>query len=282
MLLMIVDFHTHTFPERIAAAALNKLQQASRTVAFTDATMAGLRSSMRAAGIDWSVVLPVATNPTKVGSMNDLSARLTERDGLVYFGCMHPDMEGAEKELERIAVLGLKGIKLHPVYQGVDIDDGRFVRILAKAGELGLTVVMHAGDDIGFPGEVRCSPEMIRRALQQAGPVKLICAHMGGWRNWERVVDCLADTSALIDTAFSLGNITPLEPGYYTPEQLTMLNKEDFCQLVRAFGSQRVVFGTDSPWADQTESVRQFMSLPLRDAEKENIMGGNARRLLGL
>ena len=282
MLMMIVDFHTHTFPERIAAAALGKLQQASHTVAFTDATMTGLRASMQVAGVDCSVVLPVATNPTKVGSMNDLSVQLTGQDGLVYFGCVHPDMENPEQELERIAALGLKGIKLHPVYQGVDIDDSRFIRILAKAGELGLVVVMHAGDDIGFPGVVRCAPEMTRRALQQAGPVKLICAHMGGWRNWERVADCLADTSAMIDTAFSLGSITPLEQGYYTPEQLTMLDGAGFCQLVRAFGSRRVVFGTDSPWADQAEGLRQFKTLPLTDEEKEDILGGNAQRLLDM
>lgn len=279
---MIIDFHTHTFPDRIAANAVGKLQQASHSVAFSDGTMGGLQASMQKAGVDWSVVLPVATNPVKVGSMNDLSAQLTGKDGLTYFGCIHPEMEGAEQELERMAALGLKGVKLHPVYQGVDIDDVRFVRILAKAGELGLTVVMHAGDDIGFPGMVRCSPEMTRRALQQAGGVKLICAHMGGWRNWERVADCLADTSAMIDTAFSLGSITPLEQGYYAPEQLQMLDEEGFCQLVRAFGSRRVVFGTDSPWADQTESVQQFMALPLTDAEKEDILGGNARRLLGL
>lgn len=279
---MIVDFHTHTFPERIAAAALGKLKQASHTVAFTDATMDGLRASMRGAGIDWSVVLPVATNPAKVASMNDLSAQLTGEDGLIYFGCAHPDMEGAEQELTRMAALGLKGVKLHPVYQGVDIDDDRFVRILARAGELGLTVVMHAGDDIGFPGVVRCSPEMTRRALRLAGPVRLICAHMGGWCNWERVADCLADTTAVIDTSFSLGDITPLEEGYYTPEQLRMLDEEGFCQLVRAFGSQRVVFGTDSPWADQAESLRQFTSLPLTDAEKADILGGNAQKLLGL
>lgn len=279
---MIVDFHTHTFPERIAAAALGKLQQASHSLAFTDGTVAGLQASMQRAGIDWSVVLPVATNPAKVCSMNDLSVQLTGRDGLIYFGCIHPEMEGAEKEVERMAALGLKGVKIHPVYQGVDIDDVRFVRILAKAGEMGLAVVMHAGDDIGFPGVVRCSPEMTRRALRQAGPVRLICAHMGGWRNWERVIDALADTSAMIDTAFSLGEITPLEQGYYTPEQLRMLDGEAFCRLVRAFGEDRVVFGTDSPWADQAESLRQFNALPLTEKEKSSILGGNAAGLLGI
>lgn len=279
---MIVDFHTHTFPERIAAAALGKLQQASHSLAFTDGTAKGLQASMQRAGIDWSVVLPVATNPAKVSSMNDLSVQLTGKDGLIYFGCIHPEMDGAEQELERIAALGLKGVKLHPVYQGVDIDDVRFVRILAKAGELGLAVVMHAGDDIGFPGVVRCSPEMTRRALMQAGPVKLICAHMGGWRNWERVADCLADTSAMIDTAFSLGSITPLEQDYYTPEQLRMLDGEGFCQLVRAFGSRRVIFGTDCPWADQQESLAQLRQLPLTEHEMQEILGGNAAGLLGL
>lgn len=279
---MIIDFHTHTFPERIAAAAIGKLQEASRTRAFTDGTAPGLRASMADAGIDLSVVLPVATNPTKVGSMNDLSAQLTGKDSLVYFGCVHPDMDEAEREVERIAALGLKGIKLHPVYQGVDIDDARFVRILAKAGEMGLVVVMHAGDDIGFPGVVRCSPEMTRRALLQAGPVKLICAHMGGWRNWERVAACLADTSAMIDTAFSLGEITPLKDGDYTPQQRMMLGENAFCQLARAFGSERVVFGTDSPWDSQRAALAGFSALALTESEKENILGGNARRLLGL
>lgn len=277
---MIVDFHTHTFPERIAAAAIGKLQEASRTRAFTDGTAPGLCASMAEAGIDLSVVLPVATNPAKVGSMNDLSARLTGRDGLVYFGCVHPDMEGAEQEVERIASQGLKGIKLHPVYQGVDIDDARFVRILAKAGEMDLTVVMHAGDDIGFPGVVRCSPEMTRRALLQAGPVRLICAHMGGWRNWERVADCLADTSAMIDTAFSLGEITPLREDCYTPQQRRMLDGDAFCRLVRAFGSERVVFGTDSPWDCQRSALEHFLALELSEHEKQNILGANAVRLL--
>lgn len=279
---MIVDFHTHAFPDRIAPAAISKLQAASRSKAFSNGTAAGLRVSMETAGIDLSVVLPVATNPVKVGAMNDLSAQLTGKDGLVYFGCIHPDMEGAEQEVERIASLGLKGIKLHPVYQGVDIDDARFVRILAKAGEMGLVVVMHAGDDIGFPGTVRCAPEMTRRALQQAGPVKLICAHMGGWRNWARVADCLADTSAMIDTAFSLGEITPQQESDYPGAQRQLLEADAFCRLVRAFGSKRVIFGTDSPWDSQHAALDGITALELTENEKQDILGGNARSLLGI
>ena len=279
---MIVDFHTHTFPDRIAAFAIDKLKHASHTVPFSDGTADGLKASMAAAGIDYAVVLPVATNPLKTASMNDLSIRMTGIDGLVYFGCIHPDTENAHAELERIVHAGLKGIKIHPVYQGVHIDDVRFLHILEKAGELGLIVLMHTGDDIGFPGVVRCSPEMTARALAKVGPVKLVCAHMGGWRNWERVAECLSGTSAMLDASFSLGSITPLEPGDYTREEAQMLDEQTFCHLVRAFGVERILFGSDSPWADQAQYLAKVNALPLSEAEKAAILGGNAARLLGL
>lgn len=279
---MVIDFHAHTFPDKIAAAAVEKLMQASRTQAFSNGTMQGLRDSMARAGIDWSVALPVATNPVKAGSMNDLSIALTGHDGLIYFGCIHPDTPEWHAELGRIAAAGLKGVKIHPVYQNTDIDDVRFVRILARAGELGLTVVMHAGADIGFPGVVRCSPKQIAAALRQAGPVRLVAAHMGGWRNWDEACEYLADTDVLIDTAFSLGQIVPLTEADYSPEERLLLSEEAFCAMVRRFGSRRVLFGTDSPWADQRDSVAQIRALPLTDAEKDDIFFGNACRLLGI
>lgn len=279
---MIVDFHTHTFPDRIAAVAIDKLKHASHTVSFSDGTVGALRASMKSAGVDLSVVQPVATNPAKAASMNDVSIELTGRDGLIYFGCIHPDTQGAQQELTRIANAGLKGVKLHPVYQGVDINDPRYLRILEKAGELGLIVLMHAGEDIGFPGVVRCSPEMTADALRQVGPLKLVCAHMGGWRDWERVCDCLAGTSVMLDTAFTLGDITPLEADYYADEQIHMLGEEQFCRLVCAFGSERVLFGSDSPWANQETYLQAMRALPLTDREKQDILGGNACRLLGL
>lgn len=279
---MIVDFHTHTFPDKIAEAALTKMRAASHTVTFTDGTVSGLLSSMKEAGIAWSVVLPVATNPQKVTSINDLSASLTGRNGLIYFACIHPDMEDAVSEVRRIAALGLKGIKLHPVYQGTDIDDPRYLRILDAAGECDLVVVTHSGDDIGFPGQVRCSPEMTRSALKQVGRVKLVLAHMGGWRNWDRVADALADTSVCLDTAFSLGTLTQSEPRFYSEKEEALLDPEAFCSLVRAFGAHRILFGTDSPWSSQRGDVERIRALPLLEEEKEQILWRNAKELLKL
>ena len=282
---MIVDFHTHTFPERIAATTLEKLQGMSHIRPFSDGTQAGLARSMKQAGIAVSVVLPVATNARQVSRVNDASVQLDHEgaaQGILSFGCMHPELEDWEEELERIAGLGLKGIKIHPVYQGVDIDDLRFVRILSKCAQLGLIVVTHAGLDVGFPGKVNCSPAMIRRALDRAGEVKLVLAHMGGWRNWQEVAGLLADTGAYLDTSFSLGSMTPNADGYYQGKDIGLLDESSFVELVRAFGAQRVLFGTDSPWGGQTEDVKAILRLPLTDEERTAIFGENACRLLGL
>ena len=277
---MIIDFHTHTFPDKIADAALASLRAKSHTVSFTNGMTSGLKESMKEAGIDWSVVLPVATNPQKVSSINDLSATLTEKEGLIYFGCIHPDMEDAKGEIVRLAGLGLKGIKLHPVYQGVDLDDIRYLRILDAAAEQDLIVVTHSGDDIGFPGVVHCTPQMAKNALKQVGNVKLVLAHMGGWRNWDRVADALVNTSADLDTAFSLGSLTQSQPPYYSAEEEKLLTEQAFCDLVRAFGSHRILFGSDSPWGEQKADVERILALPLDDAEKQNIFFKNAQRLL--
>lgn len=59
---------------------------------------------------------------------------------------------------------------------------------------------------------------MVRSALDQVGPMTLILAHMGGWRNWDQVEDLLPDTSVYLDTSYSLGNLAPLDDGFYRPE----------------------------------------------------------------
>lgn len=281
---MIIDIHTHTFPPKIAASTLEKLSRASHTRPFTDGTGEGLAASMAQAGVDCSVVLPVATAARQVEHINDSAAAINSAwpdTGIRSFGCMHPEYENWHGELARVKALGLKGIKLHPVYQGVDLDDARYLRILERAGELGLIVITHAGLDVGFPGVVRCSPEMVRRALGQVGPVTLILAHMGGWRSWKQVLELLPDTTALIDTSFSVGRMCPLDDGYYKDDgDLDLLDGPGFLELVRAFGSDRVLFGSDSPWSSQKESREWIEAQALTGEERAAILGGNAQRLL--
>lgn len=282
---MIIDFHTHTFPDRIAAKTVEALSRVSHSQPFSDGTNAGLIRNMRRSGIDFSVILPVATSPRQVVHVNDAAAALNETyraDGLFSFGCIHPDFPDFRAELARVKDLGLKGIKLHPVYQQTDIDDPKFLRIIDRAAELGLIVTTHAGLDIGYPGEVCCSPRMCRHVVREIGPFRFVLAHMGGWRNWDEVPELLADTGVYLDTAFSTGSIVPLNDGHYRPEDLPMMGPEDFLALVRAFTPDRILFGTDSPWSSPEESLEFMKNLPVSGEVLEKMLGGNAEKLLGL
>lgn len=282
----IIDFHTHTFPDAIAAAAIGKLQAASHTRPFTDGTVGALKASMTETGISASVVLPVATAPRQVEHVNDASIRLNDgagESGIFSFGCMHPDYSDPAGECRRLAAAGIRGIKLHPVYQGVDLDDPRFLRVLEAAGESGLAVLIHAGLDVGFPGAEHAVPRRILRAIRSVGPVTLILAHGGGWRCWRESRELLAGTGVYIDTSFCLGAMTPNGDGHYTdPSQLALLDDAEFMAQVRAFGVDHTLFGTDCPWGDQAESLRRFLALPFTEAERAAILHGNAERLLGI
>lgn len=275
---MVIDFHTHTFPDAIAEKAVAKLSAKSRSRAFTGGTVGELRASMKNAGIDRAVILPVATNPEKLTKMNDVSIAENGRDGLILFGCVHPDAENSLEEIRRLARAGIRGIKIHPVYQGVDADDIRFLRILEKAGQEELCVVAHAGDDIGFPNAEQSAPEKFARALQEVGKVQLILAHMGAWKKWDRVEPLFAHSSIMLDTSFSLGRIPYLEE--MPEEEGKLLSEKEFCTLVRALGADRILFGTDSPWSGQKESVDALRALPLTEEEKELILWKNAEKLL--
>ncbi len=281
---MIIDFHTHTFPDAIASAAVRSLRAASHTRPFSDGTATGLKESMAAGGIDLSVILPVATKARQVPHINDGAARINEtcgETGLLSFGCAHPDMEDPAGEIRRLKARGIPGIKLHPPYQGAPIDDSRYLRILQAAGEEGLIVTIHAGIDIGLPDARYAMPEMIRRAVDQAGPVTLVLAHMGSWRCWDQL-GCLEGTHVYLDTSFSLGKLCPDGEGYHTGERRKLLDPERFIHLCRVFGMDHILFGTDSPWADQGKARADIEALPLTEDEKRAILGGNAARLLGL
>ena len=280
---MVIDFHTHTFPDRIAERALASLSKASRTLPFTDGTNDGLLASMKTSGIDLSVILPVATNPGQVEKINGSAAGINSLfpGKLISVGCMHPMYEDWYDELSRIRDLGLKGIKIHPVYQGVDIDDPLFIRILKRCAELDLFVITHVGKDIGFPGVDHCSVTMIRHAIEETGPFRFILAHMGGWKEWEDVPS-LADTGVWLDTAFSTDHIIPADKEEWEQDELAMLDQDTFMHLVKIFTPEKILFGTDSPWSDQKASLDWIRKLPLAENEREMILHENAENILGI
>lgn len=263
---MIIDFHTHIFPDKIAARSIEALSKVSGVKAATDGTLNGLLVSMERSGVDLSVILPVVTKPSQFESINTFAAKVNEQyEGkLLSFGGIHPDSEDYKAELKCIKELGLPGIKLHPDYQGVLIDDIRYMRIIEYADALGLTILVHAGIDIGLPEPVHCPPDKARKVLDTLKPKKLVLAHMGGWKQWNEVYEYLAGEPVYLDTAFCFD----------------YMSREDFLKLCEKHGMDKILFATDSPWSDSKRDMEMINSMPLADEAKRAIFSGNAMRLL--
>ncbi len=266
---MYIDFHTHIFPDKIAASTVAHLGELCALVPSTDGTAAGLRRSMDEADIALSVVLPVVTKPSQFDSINRFAAAINaEQDRLLSFGGIHPDNDDIDAKLDEIVSLGLKGIKLHPDYQGVFIDDDRYLRILQGAIDRDLLVSIHAGIDKGLPETVHCPPDRTRRALDALSlpsEPRIILAHGGGWGCWDEVETCLVGQPVYFDLAVTIEYI----------------DEAQLLRLIRRHSAARILFATDVPWSRQADIVRRFEALPLTDEERQQIAFRNAAALLG-
>lgn len=282
---MIIDIHTHIFPERIASRTLEKLGSAACIRPHTDGTLRGLIDSMRRYGIDYSVTQPVVTNPDSVEHLNDTLINDMpdmQKQGIIPFGGMHPDYPNVRRELLRLKNAGIKGIKLHPAYQKTDLNDPRNLRVIYEASDLGLAVLIHAGMDISAGDHDFATIEHILRVIKEVQPPALILAHMGGWDNWTQVESDLAGAPVWLDSAFTYGVLDPYPGLPPSPYAQTVLSSESFVRIVRKHGISRVCFGTDSPWQDQGDYVERLRTMGLTEDEQNAVLGENAARLLGI
>lgn len=268
----MIDFHTHIFPDAVAPRALESLMAGALRVEgaalapCTDGTLAGLVSSMAQNHVDVSVVLPIATKPSQTPSINRF-AQGVQSASVHSFYSLHPMQEDRESVLEEIARAGGRGIKLHPEFQYADVDSPEMLAILKKAAELGLLVVLHAGQDIGMPPPVHCTPRKLARAMDAAPGCRIVAAHMGGWRMWTEVEACLVGREELwLDTAFVAD--------YLPPEQ--------YLRIIRSHGAERILFGSDSPWESPAHTLEGLERLGLSREELQRITHDNAAALLGL
>ncbi len=260
----IFDFHTHYFPDKIAADTIRSIENKCGIKAALDGTKGGLLRSMHDAGIDFSLNLPVVTSPEKVGKVNEICA-LNNHAPIFSAGAMHPFAPDAEKLLERVAQLGLKGVKMHPEYQSFDPLSPECLAVCAKCEELGLFILFHAGEDIAFEAPFNAEPAKFAEIIGRFPSLRLILAHMGGWRMWDEIGDILG-SSIYIDCSLTAD----------------FLEAGKIAEIIGEHGADKVIFGSDSPWQSQKVSVDLIMNLPLTDTEREKIFCKNAAAILGL
>ena len=237
---MIIDFHTHSFPDDIADRAVGRLAQSGGIPNYLDGRVDSIKASMKKAGIDYSVLLPIATKPAQHTTINKIAIETNKSfksTGIISFGTIHPDNDDYKTIISNLAKAGVPGIKLHPVFQRTNIDDPRCLRIIECANDNDLIVSIHCGMDISFPNCDEASVERLANMIKEVPPHKLVLAHMGGWSMYDEVCDQLIGTpNVWLDTALVLKS---------TPDN-NFLSKEKFVQMVRTHGSDHILFGTDS------------------------------------
>ena len=261
---MLIDFHTHAFPEKIAGRAIGSLAHAAGGLRpQTAGTAESLKAEMERDGVDIAVIQSIATNPHQQAKVNDFAMELNKDESLFAFGSVHPDATDALEELERIAAGGLKGVKFHPEYQGFYADDEKMKPIYKKISDLGLITLFHAGTDIGFPPPYHATPEHMKNALRWFdSPV--VAAHWGGAGCGPEVLETLCGENLYFDLSFGYGVISkPIAQG-----------------IVDKHGPDRLLFGSDMPWHRPEWELRLINSLDLSDTDREKIFWKNAKHLL--
>lgn len=262
---MLIDFHTHCFPPKIAGKAIEKLAHASGGfIPNTDGTVDSLRARMREDGIAASVVLSIATNAHQQRAVNDFAISIDNKQDIFAFGSVYPYSEDAFSELERIKEAGLLGVKLHPDYQGFAVDDTRWKPLYRKISELGLITVFHAGLDYGFPPPYNAMPRAMRQAAEWF-QTPVVAAHWGGINCGDGVLEYLCGAeNVYFDCSFGYS----MMPRYYAEK------------ILEKHGVDRMLFGTDSPWRTAEQEMRLLDNLGLSAEDMEKITHKNAEKLL--
>lgn len=263
ILYRILDAHAHIFPNKIAQKAtvnIGKFYDLSMDLDGTVSTLLHLGDLFH---VEKFLVQSVATVPEQVQSINDFISQQVQQhpDRLIGFASLHPDMKGIDEEIDRVIELGLKGIKLHPDFQLFHADDDKAMRIYEKI-EGRLPLLIHAGDHrYDYSG-----PKRIANILAAFPKLDVIAAHFGGWSQWEEAEKYLAGKRIWVDTSSTMYEVDSTRVRH----------------MIQAFGSDRVLFGTDYPMWRVNDELEYMMQLNLDEKVLQDILYYNAARLLGI
>ncbi|MBR2877997.1 MAG: amidohydrolase family protein [Clostridia bacterium] len=263
---MLIDFHTHAFPDAIAQRAMDKLSHASGgLVPQSRGTVSSLKTEMEKDGVDVSVVLSIATNPAQQTNVNNFANEINNEEGLFAFGSVHPDADDVFDELERIRDMGLKGVKFHPEYQMFYVDDEKMKPIYKKISSLGLITVFHSGYDYGYAPPYHCMPDNLTGALKWFD-APVIAAHWGALNCGVEVIKKLCGQDVWFDLSFGYGTM---------PKAIAQ-------EIVDKHTPDRLIFASDMPWHRPAWEKQLIETLDISQSDKDKIYYKNALKLLNI
>ncbi len=261
---MIVDAHCHVWPDHIAKAVL--AQRPAGLDGSFDGTLTGLLDTMDTAGVDRACALAIANKASTVERTNEWIAGVP-RDRLVPFGTVHPGLSD-EANLRSLRDNGIRGVKLHPLFQELDFADPRVLDLMRALADDQVTVLTHVGAGGDAQANERGAPAALRRLVDAVPDLVVVAFHYGGYHRLDEAQQQLIGTRVLVETSW--------------PPSLATLDPQRIVEVIRQHGVDRVVFGSDWPMTDPGAEIAAIRELALTPQEQHAILGGNLARLLQL
>ena len=259
----IIDIHCHIYPAKIEEKAVEAIGKFYNSPMKERGTAEALLEAGKTAGTGRFVVHSVATTAHQVQSVDDFIAYECSKHGeFIGFGSLHPDFPDIKAEVERMKVMGLKGIKFHPDFQEFNIDDEKAMRMYEQIPK-DMPILFHMGDE----RRTFSKPVRLSRVMDVFKEHTFIAAHFGGYMDWDEADEYLVGRKNLyMDTSSALFKL-----GYDRAER-----------MIHTHGEENFLYGTDFPMWNPKEELGKFMQIKLKDEERRLILGQNAKRLLGL
>jgi predicted TIM-barrel fold metal-dependent hydrolase len=261
---MIIDFHTHIFPNMLAAKTVKYLAQKAAIPSYGKATLEDMKERIACGHLSAAVAAHIVTNAAQQKNVNDFAVAIN-KEPVYSFASVYPDAKTAVPELERLKKAGIRGIKLHPEYQNFYPDSPHMYPIYEKCAELKLLLLFHAGYDPGYGDSHRAGPARIAKAARDFPSLLFIAAHLGGYLDWDAAEEYLCGLpNVFFDTSHINGAISPAQA----------------LKIIRLHGADKILFGTDLPWATQQMMADFLLKTGINETERELIFYKNAAGLL--
>lgn len=260
---MIIDFHAHIYPAKIAekaTEAIKSFYDISSHLSLSGSPEDLIKNGSKI-GVVKYIVHSCATKVSQVVSINNfIIEQMHLHPEFVGFGTIQIGYEDFEAEIKRIRKAGMRGIKIHPDFQKFQADDPWMDKVYDVIAAEKMPVLFHAGDiRYDYSGPVR-----IAHVLEKHPDLDIVAAHFGGYTEWEASYEHLAGKRLWFDTSSTLWKL----PVSYAKK------------IIKKHGYENMLFGSDFPMWNHVEELKRFDQLGFTEKEREAVLYKNAFELL--
>lgn len=277
---MFIDCHMHAFSDKIAEKAVIQLINYYNIQTNFGGRLDDVLSAANEAGLDGLILLVAATKPEQVKPANDWVLSLLQQHQksvqtgatnkaslkIAHFGAFHLEDPHWLSEINRLRTAGIKGIKLHPEFQGIDLADPQLKHFFEEVKD-DFILMIHVGDPLVSPNNYS-TPRKIAAILDNFPGIQIIAAHLGGYQFWDEAYEVLAGRNVFLDTSSTISYIDP-----------ALLRR-----IISKHDVEKLLFGSDFPLRSPQQELEAFHNTLhwLTSDAKEKILGLNCARLLGM